>query len=275
MLRRFEHLYVKDDFKPFDFKSHSRLDHRFFKYRPDLGKDKIGLKAIRNLDIWFASPRTFNDPFDCLPASFMHSEKILARMIENAKQYPDFENDDDNVIRSKVQAILVQQPNLHENDSVSVFCLSKSPVAQVMWSYYASEHKGYVLEYEFNLEEEDCSDKWLFPLPVVYRSDRPESPSYSDPLEYYLYKSEHWRHEGEHRIFRRREAHPETIQPKQLRSIIFGARIDKNLKSELENEVDTFNRNHEHKIKTYSAKLSLSKYEVYIPKHDLFDVRQP
>ena len=72
----------------------------------------------------------------------MHSQRLLEQTIENAKQHSDFEGVADGEIKSRVRAMLEQQQNFHKNDLVSVFCLSNSPVARVMWSYYANEHKG-------------------------------------------------------------------------------------------------------------------------------------
>lgn len=275
--KRFEHLYKDSDFSPFDFNYHTLIDNRFYKYRSGIEGDTPQLRAIRNLEIWFASPRDFNDPFDCLPASVYHTNKLREIMTSDVIKYCSrFDNKPDNVkIASMVESHLTSLPSIHADDSISVFCLSKSPVDQIMWAHYANNHTGYVLEYEFNLKDEARSNRWLFPLPVIYQNDRPCSSDYRDPLEYYLIKSEAWKHEQEHRIIRPNLTnHAESIQPKQLKSIIFGIRTDDDLKRTIENEVSIFNQNNGHKIKTYSAIESLSSYEIIIPRHDLFDGTQ-
>jgi len=234
--KRFEHLYSESNFNPFNFASHLVEHHRFYKYRSNQGDVGHQFNSIANLEIWFASPRSFNDPFDCFPASHLHSENTLEHFLQLANYHPEFDGMNVADVKYKIQSMCDKFPSPYEEDEVSVLCLSKKP--------------------------------------TDHRSVRPVTPSYNDPLENYLYKSSKWKHEKEHRIFRMRKNHVETILPEQLKSVIFGCRVDGGLQSRLKNLIEKLNKDRQHKICTYQAKISKTKYEIFVPGHDLFDLKQ-
>lgn len=94
----------------------------FFKYysaSPD-GKLSDVMAPLRYHSIRYSSPELFNDPYDC---------KCLFEKLDGEKE---------DVFSEVI------------NRCLRVACMSRNSQSPIMWSHYASNHMGYVVEYKIN-----------------------------------------------------------------------------------------------------------------------------
>jgi hypothetical protein len=120
--------------------------YRLFKFRR---VDKNLVKSLVSSELWYASPETLNDPFDCqidLRKSFANAATRAASP------------------RKEQFLAALNSANLLENwtqkfKSVGVCAFSRSNDSPVMWSHYADNHKGVCLLYEFPVLFEQSVDE--------------------------------------------------------------------------------------------------------------------
>jgi hypothetical protein len=166
--------------------------------------------ALRVLDgtLRFTQPGAFNDPFEMVPElhvpeDFEPKDISISFDVLAPRRQPsvgelaiDFESEHCNDINSR--NILRSL-----NQSVGILCLSKNESSLLMWSHYAGEYSGAVIEFD----EEHEFFKGLFD--IDYREHRPkkdissyvscESPI---PIAELCVKPKDWEYEKEFRIVR-------------------------------------------------------------------------
>jgi len=166
-------------------------------------------KRVITGSIRFTQPGAFNDPFEMLPElhvpeSFGDKDLNIRFSVTAGRRNPpigelevDFENDHCNDINSrKILASL--------NQSIGVLCLTQNPKSLLMWSHYADEYSGAVIE--FDEDHEFFEGKF----DVDYREHRPKKDvsSYltsSDsfvPISELCVKPKEWEYENEIRLVR-------------------------------------------------------------------------
>jgi hypothetical protein len=175
---------------------------RLYKY-----VDLAGLGWILDGSIRFTQPSAFNDPFELLPEIVMPANeperKISIRFdILGKRRYPpvgevdtvpDGYRSGDPTSRDIVQQL---------NSLVGICCLSRTSDSLVMWSHYADQYGGAVVEF-------DASHNFFaHPIDIEYRALRPKK-DLSDylagepiPVSELCVKSDQWAHESEVRIVR-------------------------------------------------------------------------
>lgn len=166
------------------------------------------LQQMINGCIRFTQPGAFNDPFEMLPElhvpeSFGGKDVHIQFDIFKPRREPkigeldvDFESDHCSDINSrKILASL--------NKSIGIFCMSKNPASLLMWSHYANEYSGAVIE--FNDEHEFFQGK----IDIEYVDKRPKKDitaylcdDQPVPIAELCVKSKQWLYESEVRIIR-------------------------------------------------------------------------
>lgn len=148
--------------------------------------------------IRLTQPGVFNDPFEG-----QQSSDSLIKILE--------EHNSNGQLNKQIADARTHGANqIYVN--IGVLCLTTKPDNLLMWSHYAKNHEGIVVEFDithpfFNQKiekensEEICSYRGR-PLKVQYRTDRYEAKwkhDYThDPL---LVKSAEWSYEDEYRMF--------------------------------------------------------------------------
>jgi hypothetical protein len=131
-----------------------------------------------------------------------------------------------------------------------------------MWAHYASNHKGFCLEFHSNRSLDGVN-----PLDVLYVNNFIKAPYYKNPkdaLFHLIYtKSKDWEYENELRSIQinllNEEARKITYNKEELKSIYFGVNIDSNIKQYLLEIVDkVYNK----KIVVYQGVLSKLNFEI-------------
>lgn len=130
-----------------------------YKYRPFNANTLTCL--VRNR-IWFASPATFNDPFDGFVSFPREGEAYAIDQAISNKSSPNYahlnQRIDDEGTRGAVDSLKVSTFNPWDGiDALvkrrGVFCANAERDNILMWSHYADEHRGICVGYEFDYEK--------------------------------------------------------------------------------------------------------------------------
>jgi len=166
------------------------------------------LRKVINGSIRFTQPGAFNDPFEMLPelhvpAEFGDRDISIQFDIAAPRREPkvceldvNFESEHCNNVNSrKILASL--------NQTVGVLCLSRNPASLLMWSHYADEYSGAVIEFD------DEHDFFQGQIDIDYREHCPKkdiSAYLTDgqpvSIAELCVKSTQWGYESEVRIVR-------------------------------------------------------------------------
>ena len=200
-----------------------------YKYRSISQTEQI----LDNLSFWFATPDTFNDPFDCSLDDVKNYE------LEDVFDYlTDLELDDESI----KEAIINFKNNPHilpefihsakENTILKKGVLSLSATNEniLMWSHYANNHEGAVIGLELSQDLEfftlpipiDYTDRYT---PLNYLQDR-----FNAIIDTIRIKSADWNYEQEYRIYKDTTG-LHKINPTAIKEIIFGVKTtDKDIR---------------------------------------------
>lgn len=230
-----------------------------YKYRD--WTDKYDKKSIENLEVFFPSPRRFNDPFDCaiLPDPFTATEdEIGARAARSvAQDMPDanridqlFEID----ARVKQYQNNSENPEYRENwkrdtkremaDDFGVLSLTTDPTSILMWSYYADKHAGLCVGYDVRVLRETVNKvhETYALLKVKYQRDFPDlrPQDYSDTrdlvIDMLIIKAKDWEHEQEYRLILDGRNETAISLPKSaIAEVIVGAKMPRKQIDEVAN----------------------------------------
>lgn len=166
------------------------------------------LRKVIGGSIRFTQPGAFNDPFEMLPelhvpADFAEKELQISFDITGQRRSPpigelspEFKSDQCSDVNSrKIISSL--------NQSIGVLCLSRNNDSLLMWSHYADEYAGAVIEFD------DEHDFFKGKIEIDYRASRPIkdiSAYISDgkavPISELCVKSDQWEYESEVRLVR-------------------------------------------------------------------------
>jgi len=187
--------------------------------------------------LFFASRRLFNDPFDCVVPSFQQIPgTILKRFVEefvDRKFTEDAEVEKDRKISELMSANALEDIRKllqDEVDKAGIVCFSRVRDDILMWAHYADKHKGICFEF-------DGSDNCLFfgeAQPVEYEdytSIPLDEGKERQMTRVILTKSKHWLYEREYRILRPGKAGSKIDYPVELLTgIIFGCMMPDNVR---------------------------------------------
>lgn len=231
----------------------------YYKYRPLLSDranrvaDRFTQALIEKCEVFYATPSSFNDPYDCnlqLHADDSKDADWINYINALISQYPDKAPQ---LATVRDQRLWTTHPELnafgidtrqkHYEES-SVLCLSKRADSIPMFSHYADSHHGIAVELTFGDDEFPCgipcgdlSRPEQFYQRKIIVGDVEYSAVFPELNYHRLYgssqlvksliftKLDDWKHEKEFRIFRRGVAASVVQFPKQmLTRIVFGAR---------------------------------------------------
>lgn len=202
---------------------------------------------ISESQVWFATPQSLNDPFECRPwFTFEGTERdiveSLARILR--KQNLDM---DEGTARAEATDIFRQgrhrDPKTWEalqqdvvqmlGSKIGLYCLSRIPDSILMWSHYGCEHEGYCLEFEAT----DHTAMFGKAQPVLYSDSYPIVDFFKTPKEkqvdlIFLTKYTSWSYEQEWRIIDFKDGPGlHSYPPELLKSVIFGLRMTESNKT--------------------------------------------
>lgn len=241
------------------------------------GTESYYLDSLKSNKIWFSSPTSFNDPFDCF-INMGNKEDIdfqLNQMLSKVtfdKRMDDSQIDKFIVDRRK----LILDKILKNMNKVCVSCLSdeNNLLKNIMWAHYADCHKGFCIKYSFDDLFKKYSQLWpvlykneinLFREDLFFSSNAPGLMLYYANL-YTCVKSKEWEYENEWRI-----VIPDNEENKKgfLKDICkpiavyLGCKSSEDLKREMKEICK------DKKIKLYQMKMKPNSFELIYEEVDI------
>jgi hypothetical protein len=216
-----------------------------YRYRDLKGKNRDRVRRmIRESVLYFASPESFNDPFDC--KVYYNSSGSLSDLRRKQqklyKKYAPHLNRNERRLRTAKDmkqfnrqdfVIKITTGGQKKVNAVGILCLSENRDDVVLWSHYADSHKGLCLGFKVSEDQPFFARA----LPITYSTEFPRIDLINDPPDiqveaFLLTKAEGWKYEQEWRIIDHDNGFGEkTFNKKALCEIIFGAKMSKDDKA--------------------------------------------
>ena len=191
--------------------------------------------------IWFASPASLNDPFECRPwFDFAGTDQQAMTFLVRVLQKRDSNL---SAVDALERALAMLQGgrlkdsrlwNFFRKDitrlvatDIGICCFTTTNTNILMWSHYASDHRGYCLEFEAS----DTTPFFGEAQKVSYSKDFPTVNIFTTPRDsqvdlIFLTKFEGWRYEEEYRIVDHQAGAGLRSYPlRSLKSVTFGMRM--------------------------------------------------
>jgi hypothetical protein len=222
-----------------------------YKYQSCPGDDQEDkMEWVRQIlvehQLFFATRRFFNDPFDCvipslsqIPGTFLKRfvEECVDSKFQNACEVEKLE------MMSKLMSVNaleeIRQGLQSEVDKAGIVCFSKVRDDILMWAHYADKHKGLCFEFDGSINCRFFGEA----QPVEYEDYTP-IPLHEDKTRQMtrraiLTKSKHWIYEKEYRIVRPKMAGKKLDYPIELLTgIIFGCMMPEKVRESVRKWVD-------------------------------------
>lgn len=259
------------------------MDHptALWKYMPLKGEGMDRFESmLGNNQIWFSSPKDFNDPFDCNPLLHLETEReiVLLRqamyLVKSGMPLPEALAKADEVIpkqRRSVEEWWSERAS-KVNEAVGnsgILCLTPDYKNFQMWTHYANEHKGVCVCLEAIDERDEASIRFLgSALPVDYSTRLPSvSPVWDAPEETvkkrFLTKSGGFQYEQEWRIVKYNEGYGLKPLPRGIvTAIILGSGISPEHRECVRKACSQYDG----KVEIVTAKLARDRYSLEFEK---------
>ena len=189
------------------------------------------LSLLRSGRVWFAGRAQLNDPFDCYPELHQDiSDEELVKYFESKTGH--------RLTEVQARTVLVESYNAMIDDS-GVFCVSATPLNELMWAHYAENHSGLAIGLGFTADNHKLGAlAERVPNPITY-SGRGRV-KYSDIIassdretgldalrrvlsESYFRKNKSWEYEEEARFLSIDRTGLQDIGA-EISSVVFGLR---------------------------------------------------
>lgn len=250
-----------------------------YKYLPD-GK---GLRAVvGDRTIKFTNPQKFNDPFDCMPVCEIDLPRNIKKLHPSYRKALQLDGLSAKALDARLSMAESGMREAFESgefiknllSGASVLSLSKIPDSTLMWSHYAAEHKGAVVEFRIDVTRKfslESSHADLICLDVHYSKDRPiifwnGSPTTPSTIleDLILTKSDVWAYEQESRVLKSYGGEGVfNYNPEVLSAVILGARHES--EEEITSLVKAAETSLSQVIPVYRAEFCRKTYRLNIP----------
>lgn len=217
--------------------------HYLYRYlSPEISEERLRDMLVYSR-FWLSTSADFNDPFD------MTAEVVMnAQVLDKRKRFDQLLKDHEPQLSWKQRqneiTKLMTDPRFEKQmlekhlttnmQKAGVLCFSTEPKNVLMWSHYAKDHKGLVLQFELARDPEEFCGAF----PVNYNGGYPQFNWFGQIeeqlMQIVLQKHPAWRYENEHRIVKIGNARTYLdLNPEALTGVICGCRIDSALKSKV------------------------------------------
>lgn len=136
-------------------------DIKAYKFRgiKDVDILKRDLNTFSNNTFFASTFEMMNDPFE---ANF---DEIISETTTIIGE--KFKTDSSDVKQSLLQILAFK-------DKLGVYCLSKTYLNEILWTFYADDHRGYCIEYNIDkLQDHSQNSDFAFPIDVLYTNEKP------------------------------------------------------------------------------------------------------
>ncbi|MDI9720512.1 DUF2971 domain-containing protein [Acinetobacter junii] len=246
-----------------------------------LDPEHLTLGVFNNCQLKYQYPLYFNDPYDCLCSIKLDFSSFKKRDFE---EFTNSKVSVSNWFKKKESYLKIANSNFNSKEYIESFrkffavtCFNNSPLNILMWSHYAKNHKGFMLEFRFK----KITDNYInLPLPVIYTDEYPcitvpwnlKSFINDDELssefiaKQLLIKSRIWSYEHEFRQMNNAGL-LKKYNPNMLSSVILGSEIEDADEKAIINSVQNFNKANCREIKIFKTSLVEDKFELTVKGH--------
>lgn len=251
----------------------------FYLYRHQSFADHY-LKGLADATLYLSSPQNFNDPFDSHFALAVKPDKDFHDKILDNLDIKG--NPAQRILHRKKSQFLLEKSftvgSFFEEHfkRIGVICLNHDPLNILMWSHYADNHKGFLLEFKFPKYEQLLKKLDVLPVPVRYAENfakgKLDNLDDSQMYEMLYIKAVDWKYEKEFRLIMNGF---KSIDDKQriynypqdwLCSVILGCKASsedfKNIKQILESK----------NIPIFQSEKLSNQFGLTVPNHPRLDV---
>jgi len=229
--------------------------------------NKFFYDLLINNELWFSDPLSFNDPFDCnlnidANNNTKDIEKYYKAAFWNKQENSDIDTKalkDSNFSNKKAFQRKLNSMSKEIFKKLGISCFAQTKNNLLMWAHYADEHKGAVLE--FNYEKDHTLFNSLKKVSYI-----PAYPAYNYTTNrnsivsvLILNKSKHWEYEEEIRLIKSNSG-LYIFNPNSLAAIYFGARTPTKQISTIKNLIISLGK-YDH-VKLYKAELNKTSYDL-------------
>jgi len=236
------------------------------------------INTLKYSNLWYSSPKYFNDPFDCkINVNFGNNKKDILQNIETSLNDESLSKFFKNYLLKNINKKkdcnfwLNQTFNYFFDKNVGICCFSQFPDIPLMWSNYANSHTGIcmIFETKYFINKKNIDDKYL--LSVDYYKSYPTLNlcKYKNNkfkrilLAMLLAKYEDWSYECEWRsIILEGGNRLYPFPKKMLKGIIFGINTTDKTKKIIKDII----KKRYYDIIYYQAKMSNTAYKIIIHK---------
>ena len=249
-----------------------------YKYlNSNIDSDKLSCLLI-NSDLFLSSRTVFNDPFDSTACIMLNTNK--------QKQRKDFEffikeglkQNDQKMNALAVQAMVSDQMAKIENipfyledfmvshiNNIGMYCLSENNKNILMWSHYANNHEGLVLEFDVA----EAIEAFFPAFKITYSSHYPIlnflNKNEKEYFKLLTTKYSNWNYEEEWRLIRTNGAYKYlAFNPKALVSLTFGCKAGNKIRSLVSELLKKRDELGLPKIQIKQAYLHESEFELWV-----------
>lgn len=243
-------------------------------------KNSESIKRLRDIivesTLWLSSREAFNDPFDTKAKVIIDSSPAtlrtkIRRLLKTHK--PELSGVKRN---QEVDRTMANQQELLSNisttadkalNNIGACCLTTNPRNLLMWSHYANQHKGVMLQFELAKD----TSTFLKAVKVNYVKDYPiinwANDTESELRKAFLNKFEAWGYEDEWRIIHVFGANTYMdFQSTALTGIVLGCKADEFVKSTINQLLSERTEKNMSAVNIYNAYMHDSKYKVTVKK---------
>lgn len=250
---------------------------KVYKYLPFSDGSK---RILTDGTMKFTHHSEFNDPFDCITAydieksmAYMRSRPDLFKKagihlkLSPAQRVSKRKQMENGVRRS------LENGEFHDGvvGNVGICCLTKKPDNILMWSHYAENHKGFVVEFDVEHHDENIHmgnvEEKLFGWDVEYNQSMPiitaGERDFNAVKNVFLTKSPDWAYEEEYRVLSMRKGSGiYDFDKKLISKVIAGVKMPEKDFDELKTIVNQLNDKTGERVELLRAKMSKTEYRI-------------
>lgn len=201
----------------------------------------LSLQNLKRQAIYFATPRLFNDPYDCtLSLAFDEPtdpeiEKLRRHFLADehlpAAARVELESLDNHTLKNQLQQYVSKaiEANIDEflsNNGVS--CFSESNDHLLMWGHYGGRYGGFCLEFRTDYEPftKIRPVKYVETMPRINLCEFIVDRNYDQIMDLYCTKNKQWEYEREWRSRHKVAGTSLLYDATALKAIYFGPNMD-------------------------------------------------
>ncbi|PMH28639.1 hypothetical protein BCU71_19980 [Vibrio lentus] len=251
---------------------------KLYKYLPF---DEGARYLLQNGTIKFSSYETFNDPFDCVVSydldeaeDYVSSRKDLIKKAgDKIGLSPAKRLQNKKIMLKRLERFLdsgVASSNIAKRWGVC--CLSSRPDNILMWSHYADNHRGLLVEFTTDQNQVGVvtnPEYYLTSWPIKYTENMPTRSlrvrDFDAVQEQFLCKSEDWAYEKEHRCLSHHNGPGiYSFDKKMVTKVIAGVKMPKQDIHELRELVKQFEISADTHVEFKQAEMIKGKYQLNV-----------